>query len=76
LLNTRNIACVPLGGVGRARSTLTQFCQPPVFGTATVPTRSPVGESRRTSMLPPAPPDATRKRRPVSSSRLIGVYET
>ena len=76
LLNTRNISCVPEGGVGSARSTLTQFCQPPVFGTATVPTRSPVGESRRTSMLPPAPPEATRKRSPVSSSRFTGLYDT
>ena len=74
--NTRNSSCVPSGGVGRSIVTSAQFCQPPVGATATEPASGPVGESRRASIVPPAPPEATRKRMPVSSSRFTGVYET
>ena len=75
-VNTRNSSCVPSGGVGRSIVTLAQFCQPPVGATATEPASAPVGESSRASIVPPAPPDATRKRMPVSSSRLTRSNDT
>ncbi len=75
-MNTRYIACVPPGGLVSGRDTFVQFCQPPLLATATLPTSRPVGESRRTSMLPPAPPEATRKLIARMSLRLTGSYET
>ena len=74
LRNTRNSSCVPLGGLVRSRLTSLKTCQSPVgVMLAVVPTSVPVGESRRTSIVPPAPAEATRKRIPVTSLRLTGL---
>src|SRR5918999_3620335 len=75
-LNTRNSSCVPVGGV-IGTLTVVQFCQPPVLViVGLVATSGPVGEPVRTSIVPPAPPDATRKRSARIFSRLTGLYET
>ena len=49
-------------------------CQPPVgVMVSVVPTSVPVGEPVRTSIVPPAPAEATRKRIAVTSLRLTGL---
>ena len=75
--NTKNSWCVPSGGLGRASSTFLKSCQP-VVGViiAVSATSGPSAASSRTWIVPPAPPEATRKRRPLMPSRFIGVYDT
>ena len=56
LRNTRNSSCVPAGGFVSGSETVLYVCQSPVgVIVAVVPTSVPVGESRRTSIVPPAP---------------------
>ena len=57
--NTMKSSCVPPGSVTGV-STVSHSCQPPVGATAVVATSGPSGASRRSSIVPPAPPDATR----------------
>jgi hypothetical protein len=40
--------------------TVWKLSQPPVTGTATVPSTAPVAEPERTRIVPPAPPDEIR----------------
>ena len=59
-VNTRYSA---IGSVESGASTVTscQRCVLPVLGTCAVPSSSPVGESRRSSIAPPSCVEATRK---------------
>jgi hypothetical protein len=49
-----------------------QRCAPPVLGTAALPSSSPVGESLRSSMPPPACDEATRNDSESTPVRLTG----
>ena len=62
---TTKSSCVPSGGFGSASSTSVQFCQPPVGAIVAVSaTSGPSGASSRSWIVPPAPPEATRKETP------------
>jgi hypothetical protein len=52
-------SCVPVAPL-TGQVTVVQVCQPPVPGTAQVPTTVPLTLPRRSSMVPPDAADATR----------------
>ena len=62
---------MPCGGLLIGAETVVQFCQPPVGATSAEANVAPVGESIRSSTLPPAPPEATRKSTEVRFSKFI-----
>lgn len=59
-LKTRNNSVVPAGAFARLAETSVKVSQPPVTGTVMVPSRVPVADPVRTSIVPPTPPEATR----------------
>ncbi len=56
-----------------AVETSANVSQLPVLGTATLPSRVPVGDPTRTSIVPPAPAEATRAVNRVALSSRYGA---